>query len=155
MKLTKIIFAVLIFIAMSFDLPAQTIFTIPFEIGQGFHFKDYHYPQWYSVNVSTKPTMAIDKFQFSAVVLAVTSDGRTDYFAGNAVGYKFYEKKDKTWNLQLSGSALFGTNERKLYGGGLILEKGDFYLSANVRQEYENKELWFDGSLGVKLATFK
>lgn len=119
------------------------------EIGQGFRFKDYHHPQFYSVSTTAKTTLKIDRTRISALVHAVFSDGLTNYFYGNQAAYIIHKKPD--WNIQVTASSMFGTQDRKLYGGGLIFEKKNWYLSVNARQEHENKELWFDGSVGLKI----
>ncbi len=124
--------------------------SVPFEIGQGFRFKDYHNPQLYSVFVQTAPTYetADGKWKFSAIARSIFCDGQTDYYAGNGINFKVYEPKSKSWNLQIQTSALFGTRERKLFGGGITLEKPPFYIVINARQEYEFKELYFDAGFG-------
>lgn len=124
---------------------------VPFEIGQGFVFKDYASPQHYSAYVQTSVDYATnnDRWKFRGIARTVFSNGLQDYYVGNAIGFKFLEPKTKAWNLQVQLHALFGTRDRKLFGGGVIAEYAPFFVTANVRQEYTNKELYFDGGIGV------
>jgi hypothetical protein len=134
---------------MTFAQDEPTI-SVPCEIGQGFRWKDYHNPQLYMTFVQAAPTYMTGNgiWEFSAIARTVICDGQTDYYVGNGVSFKVYEPRSKSFNLQLQGSALFGTRERKLFGGGVKIEKGPFYLVLNARQEYEFKELYVDGGFG-------
>ena len=124
---------------------------VPFEMGQGFVFKDYHSPQHYSAYVQTSVDYVTDndRWAFRGIARTVFSNGLQDYYLGNAIAYKVYEPKSAKWNLQLQMHALFGTRDRKLFGGGIIAEYSPFYVTVNARQEYTNKELYFDGGVGV------
>ena len=142
----KIIFAVIITFLLSSYLPAQQpTFTLPTEIGQGFRFKDYQNPQ------SSKPTYttADGKLSVSAIGMTNFSDGITDYFAGNGVTYRVLSNKN--FSLSAGATALFGTHERKLFGGNVMVDQDLFYIIINARQEYTQKEFWFDGAVGIKL----
>lgn len=148
----KILIAVIITLLLSSNLSAQQpTFTLPTEIGQGFKFIDYHNPQFYALQLSTKPTYttADGKLSLSAIGMASFSDGITDYFAGNGVSYRVLANKN--YNISAGLTALFGTNERQLFGGSIMVDKDLFYIIVNARQEYTQKEFWFDGAVGIKL----
>lgn len=143
---------VLLVLFLSADVQAQQpTFTLPTEIGQGFKFIDSHNPQFYSLQVSTKPTYttADGKLSLSAIGMTSFSDGITDYFVGNGVSYKILATKN--YNIIAGITALFGTNERQLFGGSIAVDKDLFYIIVNARQEYTRKEFWFDGAIGIKL----
>lgn len=137
---------------LSATVSAQS-FVIPFEVGQGFKFKDYKNPQYYLVSTSVKPAMETvnNKLIISSIITTTFSNGETDVFAGTGISYKVFQK-DSSFNIQLGGNILYGTNQRKLFGGNLTFEFDEtFYLNLNIRQEYSQKELWLDGGVGVNL----
>lgn len=133
------------------DQSGPSKFTLSTEVAQGFVFKDYHNPQWYSASISVVPkySMLDNKLFITEITMAIFSDGLTDYYAGGGLEYKIYEKKN--YNIQLMASALIGTRDSRLYGGGIKLESGDFYLTATGRQEYNKKEFYFSGGFGINL----
>ncbi|MBV6480220.1 MAG: hypothetical protein HGGPFJEG_03073 [Ignavibacteria bacterium] len=124
-------------------------FELPFEIGQGFKFKDYHTPQFYLVNTTVKPTVKFvsDKLITSAIVMTAFSDGYTYLFAGPGISYMLLQKN--SFKIYAGVTTLAGSEARRLYGGNVTAELApQFYISLNARQEYTQKEFWFDGSLG-------
>lgn len=146
----KKIFAILFAILLSAQCFSQS-FDMPVEIGQGFKFIDYHNPQYYMLTSTVKPSIQVvnEKLTLSTIVMTTFSDGVTDVFAGSGASYKIFEKDE--FNLQLGGTALFNGN-KQLYGGSLTAGfNGLFHITANVRQEYSQKELWFDAGVGIDL----
>lgn len=158
LNISKLLLSLIAFIVIYFSTPmlfAQE-FGVPFEISQGFQFKDYHHPQFYSTYASLDPTYStIDgKLRISAMLLTVFCDGTVDYFIGSRAAYRVYMPKDSSFNIQLTVSALAGHNNKQLYGGGVIVQKGPFYLTANARQEYQERKFWFDAGIGVDIIHF-
>lgn len=147
--ITSIIFLVL----LSLNVNAQDTskFSLPVEVGQGFVFENYHNPQWYSTSITVNPTYSIfeNKLHLSEITMAIFSDGLTDYYAGGGVAYTIFRKKN--YNIQLRGSALIGTRDKRLYGGGVKLESGEFFISVNGMQEYSQKRFYFSGGFGYTI----
>lgn len=136
---------------------SQEKFSIPVQISQGFKFKDYHNPQLYMVSASVKPSAVFlnGKLKTTAIVQTSFSDGVTDVLSGPGLSYKVYEK-DPSFNIQLGGTALYGSNNRQLYGGDLTVEfERLFFINVNISQEYSNKELWFSGGVGLNVFKFE
>ena len=97
-----------------------------------------------------QPTFTLPgKLSVSAIGMTNFSDGITDYFAGNGVTYRVLSNKN--FSLSAGATALFGTHERKLFGGNVMVDQDLFYIIINARQEYTQKEFWFDGAVGIKL----
>lgn len=135
--------------AISFS---QEKYSVPVQISQGFKFKDYHNPQLYMVSTSVKPSIVFlnSKLKTTAIVQTTFSDGVTDVLSGPGISYKVYE--NPSFNIQLGATALYGSNNRQLYGGDLTVEfESLFFLNVNIAQEYSNKELWFSGGVGLNV----
>lgn len=145
----KILFlALMLFAASSFGQSFQ----LSLEVGQGFKFKDYHNPQFYLVSTAFKPGMNLfdDRFNVTAPVMTLWSDGYTYLFTGSEVSYIPYDNGKIA--VSVGASALFGSEGRELYGGNLRVKfNNNFYLFTNIRQEHKRKELWFDGGIAVNL----
>lgn len=121
------------------------------EIGQGFKFKDYHHPQFYSIQTTVKPTFTLtDNLRMDALMMGAFSDGYTYLFAGAGINYKVYEKEK--FNLNIGLTSMKGSENRFLYGLNVCAGfKQDFYLTLNARHEYTMKEFWFDAGVGYNI----
>jgi len=143
----------LIVIAMFFYSICQSqTFGLSAEIGQGFKFIDYHNPQFYMVNASVKPSLGFFKEKAIATTIVMTAfcDGYTYVYGGTGLSYRAYEKNN--FKAELGVTALFGSKARQLYGINASFDFGEsFYISLNARQEYKNKEFWFDGAIGIPI----
>lgn len=145
------IIAILILTIFTVRLQAQQV-TLPVELGQGFKWKDYSNPQWYTFSMTLNPSVSVmnDKVGLTTVGMSTYCDGEVDLYGGPQISGKVYESADQTFNVQVKASALLGSGGKKLFGGGVNLEFVKmFYISINARQEYEYKEFWFDAGLGI------
>lgn len=145
----------LILIAVCFlvtSLCQSQTFTLSTEVGQGFKFKDYNNPQFYLVNSTVKPAASLldGKMNASAIVMGAFSDGYTYVFGGTGLDYAVLTKNE--FSISVGATALFGSEARSLYGLNttINLDKS-FYLTLNARQEYSQKEFWFDGGAGFRI----
>jgi hypothetical protein len=147
----KIIFTLALLAIITSQSFSQT-FTLPYEIGQGFKFINYQNPQYYMLTTTVKPSIQVvnDKLILSSIVMTTFTDGVTDVFAGTGANYKVFEKGE-SFDLQIGSTALFNA-EKQLYGINIITEFDNlFYITLNARQEYSQKEFWFDAGVGIKL----
>ena len=150
MKMGKIIlFALLLFVT---TLSYSQTFTLSTEVGQGFKFIDYQNPQFYMVESTVKPAVNFldGKLNATSIVMGVFSDGVSYIFGGTGAGYEVFRKED--FAVELGATALFGSEGKVLYGLNAALNfNKTVYASINARQEYTQKEFWFDGGIGFRI----
>jgi len=122
------------------------------EVGQGFKFKEYNEPQFYMFNSTVKPAVLLmnGKLNATAIAMGAVSDGYTYIFGGTGFDYAVYTK-DK-FSISVGATALFGSEARALYGlNATVNLDPSFYITLNARQEYTQKEFWFDGGAGFRI----
>ena len=127
-------------------------FVLSTEVGQGFIFKDYQTPQYYSFSSSVNATMEYfdSKLRVTAPVLGVLSDGESYLYGGVKADYRVFQKNN--YSVRVGGTALTGSEGRQLYGICSDVEISElFYITTNVRQEYKSKSLWFDAGVGFNI----
>ncbi len=135
----------------SIPCKSQT-FTLSTEIGQGFKFIDYHNPQFYMVESTIKPAVDLlyGKLNATSIIMGAFSDGVSYIFGGTGAGYEVYRKED--FAVELGATALFGSEGKVLYGlNANVNINTSVYLTVNARQEYTQKEFWFDGGVGARI----
>lgn len=91
----------------------------------------------------------IEKITISSKTLSAISDSTTDFFSGLQLAYDIWSKDKKT--ISLGAEALIGMAGKKLFGGDLKYRNEEFNLEFSVAQEYLNKELWLNLSVGVPI----
>lgn len=142
----KILIFVAVFLWGFTPLSQSQTFTSSVQLGQGFRFIDYHTPQFYmAYGQASFGIKVIEKASISAVSRVDFCDGNVDIYAGNQVDYGLFDSQN--WQLSIQGSALFGSRGRQLFGGGATIGNPPFFITINARQEYSNKELYFDGGV--------
>lgn len=132
-------------------------FIFPVEIGQGFTSSKASPPEIYLASAYIKPSYALVKNNLiiGATGMLAYSDGLVTYFGGPRVAVKIFQIDFSHFGYlmktYLTGEALWGTRDKKLFGGGIGCTVEPVTLSINARQEYTNKEFWFDASFGLDI----
>lgn len=132
-------------------------FIFPVEIGQGFTSSKASPPEIYLATAYIKPSYALlnNNFILGATGMLAYSDGLVTYFGGPRVALKIFQIDFSHFGYlmktYLTGEALWGTRDKKLFGGGVGFVLEPVSLSINARQEYTNKEFWFDASFGLNI----
>lgn len=146
--------------AVLFSQEKEKILVIPVELGQGFRRGSNSPPEIYLASLSTKPSFVLIKnnLRVGATGMIVYNNGNMDLFGGPRVTMKVFESAiilGGIFNIQLGAEALWGTRNKKLFGGSIIIDADVVCASINGWQEYYNKELWIDISVGLSFNIWK
>jgi len=144
----KVIIAILFLISTS----AFAQFSLSTAVGFGAKINSQYDYSLYQTSITLDPQYTIDKVTIYTEGLSVISDSSTKLFTGLKVDYAFWDWKGES-NKKLSANvhALIGEAGSKLFGGGINYTVGNIYVGFDASQEYLNKELWLNLSVGYFL----
>lgn len=133
-------------------LVANAQFSLSTAIGYGMKINSHYDYSLYQTAVTLDPQYTIDKVTIYTEGLSVISDSSTKLFSGLKVDYAFWNIKSEA-NKKLSANvhALLGEAGTKLFGGGINYTVDNVYVGFDASQEYLNKELWLNLSVGYFL----
>lgn len=145
----NLILAIILFAGFS-TLQAQ--FSLSSSVGFGAKINSQYDYSLYQTSITLDPQYTIDKVTIYTEGLSVISDSSTKLFTGLKVDYAFWDWKGES-NKKLSANvhALLGEAGSKLLGGGINYTVGNIYVGLDASQEYLNKELWLNLSVGYFL----